>query len=426
MRRLLRPILRAAAITGFFAACASADRGASAGSAVVRDSAGVEIVTSHSAQWPDGGGWRVDTTPITRIGDNESDSMQHWQYVEYPVRLSDGTVLVALQGEIRWFSADGIYLKSSTRVGEGPGEFRAFGSIYRMPGDSLIATDDFGKKTAVFAPDGSLVRESLRDDARIRALGEWIPFCGGTVLPDGSRIACREDASIPGPHMPRRTDSHVDVAPGPYRPKYRLHVISPALDRSWPLSVSGDPEGYGVTYEGQVEVFPWLLYSPRAVTASGGNPVRFAHAINPEYRIEVWSTDGRLTRVIERVGGRRAITAQEIADVVDGERNRSRGAPRFGFVEAALDQIPTPDSMPAVLDMAMSDRGELMVMREGLLESHSSMLYDVFDADGRWLGELRIPFRVQVVSFGDDYVLAVRPNEDGLFLVEVLPLRRDP
>jgi len=419
--------LLVAATLSFTSGCTAADHGADQGTAsdavVVRDSAGVEMVTSHRAQWADGRGWQVDTSPITRLGDNEDDAMQHWEDVDHLIRRDDGSLLVALRGEIRWFSADGRYRASITRSGKGPGEFRSFGSLYRMPGDSLRATDDLGSKTAVFAPDGSLVRESTLDETQLRTLGNWIDHCGEQVLPDGSRLACQEDPSIAGLGSVRRSDSHADVPAGPYRPIHRLYVISPSFDRAWPLGVSAEAEGYGVTLDGRTELYRLWPYHAQSVTVAGGNPVRIAHAINPAYRIEIWTTDGRLTRVIERTTGRRPPTKQEIVDVIKAKR-ASSGMWRAGLVEAALEQIPTPDSLPALISIAMNDVGELMVMREGHLPSHTMSVYDVFDPKGQWLGELRIPGRVGVASFGEDYLLAVRQNEDGMMLVEVLPLRR--
>ncbi len=383
------------------------------------------MVTSHRAQWADGDAWQVDTAPLTRLGNNEADSMQHWDYVEHLTRLSDGTLIVALDGEIRFFNTNGKYLKSITRNGEGPGEFRSFGALYRTVGDSLRATDDRGRKSALFAPDGSLVSETLLDESRLRTLGRWLDHCGGDVLADGSRLGCQNDPTIPDDGSPRMSDTHHSVAPGPYRPKHRLYVISPTLDRAWPLGVSAKAEGYGVTFEGNTELVSLWPYHAQVVTVAGGDPLRIAHAMNPEYRIELWTTDGQLTRVVSRSNARRPPTEQEVADVEESER-LSRGRRPIAMVEAALKQIPTPDLLPAVISISMSDAGEMMVMREGHMRSHTTSVYDVFDADGRWLGELRIPGLVGVASFGRDHLVAMRQNEDGMILVEVLPLRRNP
>jgi hypothetical protein len=65
----------------FIAACRTTAPGENQGFTTT-DSAGTQLVINRTAAWPNGTGWQVDTTPITRIGANEGEPQQHFQYVQ--------------------------------------------------------------------------------------------------------------------------------------------------------------------------------------------------------------------------------------------------------------------------------------------------------------------------------------------------------
>src|SRR5690606_34278562 len=89
-----------------------------------------------------------------------------------------------------------------------------------------------------------------------------------------------------------------------------------------------------------------------------------------------------------------------------------------------LAAIPTPDSLPAVYGMVVTPAGELLVQRRGLLRTQPVSTWDVFGADGAFLGEIRIAGHVRLISVGSDHLLAMRRTEDDAWLVEVYGLRR--
>ena len=69
--------------------------------------------------------------------------------------------------------------------------------------------------------------------------------------------------------------------------------------------------------------------------------------------------------------------------------------------------------------ITITQRGELLVMREGHLPSHTHALYDVFDREGQWLGSLRLSGPRFVVAASDSTMLTYRMSEDGVMRVEV-------
>jgi hypothetical protein len=76
-------------------------------------------------------------------------------------RQSDGTIVVGncLTGELRYFAADGGFIRAVGGLGEGPGEYGFLRRIFRLGGDTLGVFDGTRLRVTVVAPDGGLVGE---------------------------------------------------------------------------------------------------------------------------------------------------------------------------------------------------------------------------------------------------------------------------
>ena len=71
----------------------------------------------------------------------------------------DGSLFVADRGVLRLYEADGTYVRTIARRGQGPGEMRSVSGM-DVSADGLVAALDVGnRRVNVFTPDGNLVRE---------------------------------------------------------------------------------------------------------------------------------------------------------------------------------------------------------------------------------------------------------------------------
>ena len=71
----------------------------------------------------------------------------------------DGSLFVADRGTLRHYDADGAYVRTIARRGEGPGEMTSVGGL-DISADGLVAALDRGnRRVNVFSSDGTLVRE---------------------------------------------------------------------------------------------------------------------------------------------------------------------------------------------------------------------------------------------------------------------------
>ena len=429
MNKLSSALALACALTS--GACATKEAATAIAAATITDSAGVQIVVNHAPLWTDATRWRIDSLPVTVVGADENDPHQHFKFLEGITRRSNGDVLIMAESELRWFDSTGKYIKSTTRRGSGPGEFTSPASMVRLANDTVLVLQSVaegGMKIVTFNPDGSLLREDRPDANRFAQLGHWNE-CRAALFANRSMVGCQQDARIPVTTMNRANklvgNGYTSPGPGHLRQLHRLYVIPASLNVAHALGVEAGIEQFGVDIAGHIGFYSHPFYSS-SILAAGGTPFRIAQILNPAYDIQIWTPTGTLERIIRRVNARRAPTADEIRAVPDMVRERYAGSGNSlaQSVDIALAQIPTPDSLPAAQSASIAETGELIVQREGLLKVQSISLFDVFDTNGTWLGELRLPARSRIVEVSHDRILTTRHDEDDRTLVEVYRLHR--
>lgn len=373
---------------------------------VVRDSAGTEIVVNHAPEWGEAEGWGISEEPVVRIGAvSSSDPAYQFSWISSAGRLSDGRIVV-LDGqaaEIRWFDVEGNHLRSSGGPGPGPGEFNYASGMLVLPGDTVVVEDRPRVVHVFFDPDGNFLREEPFDHERMSGMGDWVE-CAAMTLPDRSRVVCQQEPGQPA--------AVADPGPGHFRRMFRMVRVSWDLEEVDTLGLQGGIEQWGIR-SGDRTTFGMHPFYSNGFAAAGGDPLRVAIARNPEYSIELWRPDGGLDRIVRRSDGRRAATDEESAAAEDMLAERFRG------------RIPSPDSIPAVMGLWLSQQGDLIVRRIETFGEDFRFAYDVFDAEGRWLGEVSLPQRFQIEDVGEDYILGVRRDEMDVPYVELYSLVRN-
>ncbi len=69
--------------------------------------------------------------------------------------MPNGNVVIAADNELRLFAPDGTYLRTLAGKGDGPGEFRTIQDVWRLDGDSILATQGLaggGMKNVLIRP----------------------------------------------------------------------------------------------------------------------------------------------------------------------------------------------------------------------------------------------------------------------------------
>jgi hypothetical protein len=363
-----------------------------------RDSAGIRIIANAAPAWGPGREWRLSDKPIVAIGGGTGAADQLGR-IAGVTRLSDGRVVVADEStlQLKFYDASGRHVQSVGGKGQGPGEFsRDFHAIARLVGDS-IAVETRGM-ASIFAPIGTFVRSvrfgpfapgSLQTPF-VSALGR---FDNGTAVvadfPQGQR----------GPAgAPRWVDSAslflVDRDGAVVRPLGNAPVV---------VFVAGPRN-------------PWPLdFGPNASYASSGRA--FFWGFSDDYSIRVYDAEWKLERIIRRAWTPRPLTGRDLDIYVDGWMqmwSKQTGAER----EAERNEMrakPYPEFLPAYSAIVATPGGEIWVREPDLTGAPGCWClaglstvpskWSVFDAGGRWLGDVAMPPRFIPLEIGADYVL---------------------
>ncbi|MGH7582572.1 MAG: hypothetical protein ACREL5_05050 [Gemmatimonadales bacterium] len=331
------------------------------------------------------------------------------------VRLDDGRIIVVADDEVRWFGPGGTYLQTLPARGEGPGEFRYISQVSHAGQNILIFGDPEYRKTATFSPGGKLLHSELLDFDKYRKLGRWME-CQTAALPDGSRIDCLDDGSIPVTQL-NRQPANGDPGPGLLWQRYRFYVAPAALDTKYALGVASEIEQFGYPSPRGTRFVIHPFYS-KGKLAFGGDSLRIAIAENPAYDIQIWTPDGKLERIIRRERGRRSATEAERKDAIAAMGNWMRQMGDSSDPAALVAKMPVPDSLPAVEGLSFDPDGDLYVRRDYGLPSQTTTHFDVFAPTGVWLGTLTLPARTRILDAGNDALLVVHLDNDDVQHVE--------
>lgn len=131
---------------------------------IVRDSAGVQIVTTPAATLASAQAWSLDPAPLLDLG-TVSDGGPTEFYQVRDVRFLSGDRIVVANGgseELRFFSREGEHLHSAGQPGNGPREFKGLAMV-RTRGDSLVTYDGGNDRLSVRGPWGEYGRSFRLD-----------------------------------------------------------------------------------------------------------------------------------------------------------------------------------------------------------------------------------------------------------------------
>lgn len=377
------------------AACSGADDdpGAAARAVEIDTVAGVVHVTNRG---PAPATWVPDTARAVRIGVVEGAEPYVFGSITGVWVDPDGRIFVAdgKAPEVRVFSADGRFISSFGRDGEGPGEFRTISGIGAAPDGGLAVLDGTLGRVSRFDLDGTF-RDSFRLDRPYMMLYEGAPvvFDGAGGFLDVTGLS--HGIGVDSVGVIRYTPD------GAVRDTILASVDEPAVIM---VEKNGRP----------TMSFP-VPFAPRTLTVAGPDGA-------------VWTTSGaayRVARLDER-GDTALVVGRDVEPprITDAERDSALASARDRYREAAgvepRDLPDLPDTRPAILDLRVDDDGDLWVLRP---DAAAGATWDVFDSDGRLLASLPAP-NLRVMHVGRSTLAGVEYDDMDVPRVVVVPLRR--
>ena len=373
----------------------SGTQGAWAGTMV--DSAGITVVHNPAqGLWGPEEGWGLEE--VFRVGGLGADEAGQFSMVVGVDADGAGRVYVADQQarRIQVFNPDGGHAATLGSPGEGPGEF----------GPALAGV--FVSDTHVRAPDLTNQRVNLftldgEPDGSISFL-----LTGGVPVRWDETASGDLAAQLRG----MAVEGMAELAAGD-------PVITIRGGDAEPDTVGFLPKGQSLDFGGgQPRI---RLFEPEPIW-DVDETGRFASAMNSDYRIEL-RTGRTLDRIITRPFTRRDVTEGEKAKILDMVRELmlAQGVPPQALPQV-LDAMEFAEHYPAFAQLLLGPSGTLWVQRiqtAGQVEDPAefdpqdlgSADWDVFDAEGRYLGMVTMPTRFQPVRLVGDVLYGVERDE---------------
>jgi hypothetical protein len=323
--------------------------------------------------------------------------------VQDAVRTAVGNIVIANAGtqELRYFDLNGEFLKAVGGSGRGPGEFTQLESLHPLPGDSLAVMDWMQSRLSIFASEGEFARS-----APLQPAGPGLPQIIG-ALDDGVLVAVIRSLMAQPPARPgfsRETSLYVAFdSDGAVR-----DTIAELPD----FEVYMEPDASAPA--------PGSPFGPWAGTAAAGR--HFYYGPGTAFEVRRFTETGILLRIVRWSSELRSVREEDVDDygrrrldeVTDPERRRG--------IERELARMKHPPFMPAHRSLEVDAEGYLWV-ESFRPTKESPALWNVFDPEDRWLGEVEVPSGLRVLEIGPDYVLGRWADDLGVEQVRLYRLR---
>lgn len=379
----------------------------------VRDSAGTRIVTnSGNGLWGPEDVWTVEQELV--VGQAEGEPEYQFGQISGVDVGSDGRIYVVDQQaqEVRVFSPQGRFLSRIGKAGSGPGELsQAAGPIFAGPGDTLSVPDAMQQRVN-----------------RYTAAGESV---GSYPLPMAEGIAVKwmetSDQSLVQQAM-------VMALPGQQDVEQKNLLLRRRPSGEIQDTVMELPIGKTVDFSGAT---PSITVFESEPTWAVGPDDRFYFGNSSVYRLEQYSPEGRLVRVIEKPVEPRPVSASDQTEFrrIFEDIWRRQGMPPEA-VSMMGQALKFAEHYPAYANILGGPDGTLWVqamqspeeVREQggtfNIQDMGSARWEVFDDEGRLLGTVTMPPRFTPVTFDEDVLYGIMLDEMDVQYVTRVRLNR--
>jgi hypothetical protein len=379
MRRF--PRTAAAGVIPFALAVGACDSSEAEWHGTVRDSAGVTIVSNAGAGlWAPGDAWTLEVDLLIGAVEGALD-YQFGQIAGLDVD-DEGRIYVLDQQarQIRVFDGEGRFLRAMGRGGSGPGELsQAAGPLFAGPDGMVLVPDIMNQRINLYSADGEpagSIPLPMTDGIPVR----WVKTANQQLVQQAMVMAMPGMTADPKNVLLRRNlegailDTLLVMEPGESmdfaaaQPRIRIFAREPA---------------WGLTRDD-----------------------RLIHGHSDQYRLHVLGPNGSLERIVEMKGEVRPVTA---GDEAAFRRVFRRMWEDVGIPQQAIDMqmqmLSFAETYPAFINLVGGPQGTIWVQgvqtpetveEQGGTFDFQDMggpTWDVFDAEGRFLGTVRMPDR---------------------------------
>ena len=342
--------------------------------------------------------WRIGTTPIMSSPIPPATAGSPPPRIIAAIELSDGTVVAADAGrhELLWLASDGTLRHRRTGAGTEPGSFRSIAALLPLEGDSVLLYDVNLRSATPFGPDGEPGRT-------FGMSGFPVELAPVTRFPDGGFLLGGASGSIPS------------AAPGPVtirRPPVDILRYYPATQERTVLARVPGMEIGMVPAPGTPTGF---AHDPRVTfaraTLVAGSATGWTTLDTAGHDLHFWSPEGDLRTIARRVADLRAVEDEDRRNTLVDVENMA--------VRRTVEQLwqgwagALPETQPTASGLLLDPSGNAWV-REFDPSGMDSHIWQIFSADGRWMGTANAPPGLRILAITGDRVIGLRSGPDGL------------
>jgi len=394
----------------FAAACGGGAEGGGEWSGSVVDSAGVQLVrNSLQPVWGEGEAWGFEE--VLSIGEAAGDPDYQFGQIAGLDATSDGRILVLdnQAQHIKVFSADGVFERTVGQAGSGPGEFGPGAAVLMVGAADTVIVPDAGNQrvNVILLGEGESTSFPL-------SFEEGIPM--RWQISNSGVLAVQRRAL----NLPNQDVVDVDL------------IARQAYDGTIVDTLLTPPRGETFSFGGGLPEFHFFAPEPMWTLLNDGT---FVHAVNDDYRINVAGPDASLTRVITMPSEPIPVSEQDkeiITGMIMGLMEEQGVPPQA--LDGIKQGISYEDVFPAFTQMRNGPEQSLWVQRISVpsdmtadeqenwnpLLDQGSDEWDVFDAEGRFMGFVTMPERFTPFSLRGDLFYGVWRDEFEVQYVKVL------
>jgi hypothetical protein len=368
----------------------------------VVDSAGIQIVqNADEGIWSPDEAWTLEQE--LTIGETEGRPDYQFGQIGTIAVGSDGRLYVmdVQAQQVKVFTADGTFDRTIGRPGAGPGEIGA-GAVFVLlgVGDTVFVPDMANRRINRYAPDGTPLTSSPLE------IEKGLPMVFQST-PSGIIAAQVRSLSLPDRPAPDTLD----------------RIVRLESDGTFGDTLLQFPSGGTLNLGGSSPEIN--LYSPEPAWDLRDD-LSVLYGLNDEYRIGLYAVGGELERVITYPFEREPVS--------DNDRQAVMNALERAWLDAGvppqmLPQLRTmvhfAEFFPAFSSIEVGPLGTIWVQHVqsaagltedelaefNIIEEQGAPDWDVFDADGRFLGIVSMPPRFQPRHFAGDRIYGVWRNE---------------
>ncbi|MGW8267482.1 MAG: hypothetical protein ACWGSQ_14035 [Longimicrobiales bacterium] len=385
-------------LVGLWVACGQGERRQSA--PTVRDSAGVEILVLGEGILPSASAWSQSPEPVLQVGAVEGAPEFQLHRIRAGLILNQDLFAIVNGGsqEIRSYDAEGGFRWARGSVGEGPGEYQGLQSIFRLPGDSILAWDGSLRRATVLGPAGEFGRT-------LSLHGEFIsPSVAGT-FGDGTVLV---------------TDARFN--PGDATGDWQ-QLLSTVVR----YSAGGEPLD-------SIGTFPWYRMKFMVANDSRAEALRLGFdretqlavrgkraviGTTKQYEVLEFEPTGDLVRIIRWAGPDQTVTdahrdayLQERLAVAPNDEIRR-------LIRTDHENRTFADQFPAYSTIRVDDRNRIWVEMYRRPGSPDVNRWLVFDENGILQASLPVPTDLRLLDIRGERVLAVFTDDLGIEYIRI-------